>query len=230
MNQSIAYIPAGDAALILKFGDDISPETNAAVRRFLHLLDNERSGGISDLIPSYNELMVCYDPCIITFRALIDRLKTMERQLESIPLPRPLLIEIPVIYGGSYGPDLHDVAAGCGLPAGEVIKIHSDTTYLVYMLGFIPGFCYLGGMDQRIATPRKDTPRLNVPAGAVGIAGNQTGIYPIDSPGGWQIIGRTHIKLFDPSRDPEFLIMPGDHVRFVPVMEGQSDFSIAGEQ
>lgn len=230
MLNTISYIPAGDSALLLKFGTDISPETNTQVRKYLRMLDNEKLVGVFDLIPSYNELMVCYDPCLLDFHALIDKLKTMEGQLGKTHLPPPSLIEIPVIYGGIYGPDLLEVASGCGLPAGEVIRIHSAATYLVYMLGFIPGFCYLGGMDPRIAMPRKDTPRLMVPAGAVGIAGSQTGVYPIDSPGGWQIIGRTHKKLFDPGRNPGFLVMPGDHVRFIPVMEGQSGIAVMGEQ
>jgi KipI family sensor histidine kinase inhibitor len=148
--------------------------------------------------------------------------------LTEISLPIQRTIEVPVVYGGEYGPDLKDVALYNGLSEEEVIRIHSSVGYLVYMLGFTPGFCYLGGMNDRIAMPRKETPRLRIPEGAVGIADKQTGIYPVESPGGWQIIGRTPLKLFDPGRVPEFMFDAGDILKFVPV-SGEDFNSIRAE-
>ncbi len=216
------YIPVGDAALILKFGCDISPETNAKVRRVMALLDTSLPHGMVDIIPSYNELMIMYDPVKTGLDEFMYKLKQLEKEQthESVPqIVREHLI--PVVYGGGHGQDMHVVARHCGLTPAEIIEIHCASVYVVYMLGFLPGFCYLGGMDSRIATPRKETPRLKVPAGAVGIAGVQTGIYPLESPGGWQIIGQTPFKLFDPYRIPVFMINPGDRIRFVPVSEQQ---------
>ena len=132
-------------------------------------------------------------------------------------LPEEDVIHVPVLYGGEYGPDLQYVAEYNSLAEDEVIEIHSSSACLVYMLGFTPGFCYLGGMDQRIATPRRETPRLKIPAGSVGIADGQTGIYPIESPGGWQIIGKTPVRLFSPDQKPEFLFNAGDYIQFFPV-------------
>jgi inhibitor of KinA len=218
------YIPAGDAAIILTFGHTISPETNAKVREFMAMIDNQPPYGLVDMIPSYNELMVMYDPVQTGLDALMTRLKQLDMAQKDESVPQ-LVHEhvIPVAYGGEFGQDMHTVADHCGLTPEEIIRIHGASSYLVYMLGFLPGFCYLGGMDSRIVTPRKETPRLKVPAGAVGIAGVQTGIYPIESPGGWQIIGQTPIKLFDPNRTPAFLINPGDKIRFVPISKQEYD-------
>jgi inhibitor of KinA len=216
-SQNIQFIPSGDAALILKAGDDISPGTNAVVRKLLFVIEQEKIGGVLDLLPSYNELMVCYDPVRLDLQEITRRLEILVDDLVHVALPRSNRVTIPVAYGGEYGPDLEEVAAHSGLSPDEVVRIHSSADYLVYMLGFTPGFCYLGGMDDRIATPRKKSPRLKIPAGAVGIAGNQTGIYPLESPGGWQLIGQTPLKLFDPGRKDPFLIKQGDILRFEPV-------------
>lgn len=215
--QSIQFIPSGDAALILKAGDDISPGTNAVVRKLLFVIEQEKIDGVLDLLPSYNELMVCYDPARLDLPEITRRLEILADDMVHVALPRSNNVIIPVAYGGEYGPDLDEVAARSDLRPDEVVKIHSAADYLVYMLGFTPGFCYLGGMDERIATPRKESPRLKIPAGAVGIAGNQTGIYPLESPGGWQLIGQTPLKLFDPGRKDPFLVKQGDVLRFEPV-------------
>ncbi len=215
--MELKYIPAGDTAFIIKAGDEISEEINAMVRKMLLRLEKEKIRGVTDLIPSYNELMVCYDPSVTGFRELSSALKSCTSGIENIDLPAAPVIDVPVLYGGDYSPDLQFVADINRLSEEEVIEIHTSAVYLVYMLGFTPGFCYLGGLDPRIATPRRETPRLTIPAGAVGIAGNQTGIYPIDSPGGWQLIGRTPLRLFDPDRKPEFLFRAGDRIRFVSV-------------
>ncbi len=217
MTGTLAYIPSGDAAIILKAGDEISIPVNQVIRKLLIRIEEEKIPGITELIPSYNELMIIYDPCITGYLDLLARLHALERDAEAAILPEPETIVVPVLYGGETGPDLAEVTEANRLSEEEVIRIHSAGHYLVYMLGFTPGFCYLGGMDDRIATPRKASPRLKIPAGAVGIAGKQTGIYPIESPGGWQLIGRTPLRLFDPQRQPEFLFKPGDLIRFYPV-------------
>jgi inhibitor of KinA len=217
MTGSLKYIPSGDAAFIIKAGNEISVEVNQVIRKLLIRIEAERIPGITGIIPSYNELLIIYDPFVTGYRDLLARLHSLEHDAETAVLPETETIEVPVLYGGETGPDLAEVAEANRLTEEEVIHIHSSGHYLVYMLGFTPGFCYLGGMDDRIATPRKPSPRLKIPAGAVGIAGKQTGIYPIESPGGWQLIGGTPLKLFDPERNPEFLFQPGDFIRFVPV-------------
>jgi KipI family sensor histidine kinase inhibitor len=213
----LKYIPSGDSALIIKAGDVISEEVNLTVRKLLKRLEEENIQGITDFIPAYNELMVCYDPAKIGYRRLLESLRACAADPGAILLPPAEVVHVPVLYGGEAGPDLHHVAEHNGLAAEDVIRIHSSADCLVYMLGFTPGFCYLGGMDKRIATPRHETPRLKIPAGSVGIAGEQTGIYPFESPGGWQLIGRTPLRLFNPDSRPEFLFSAGDYIRFYPV-------------
>jgi KipI family sensor histidine kinase inhibitor len=220
--------PSGDSALIIKAGNGISVETSLKVRQLLACMEKENIPGILDYIPSYNELMVCYDPSAANYHKIREVVISLESRLTEISLPVQRTIEVPVVYGGEYGPDLKDVALYNGLSEEEVIRIHSSVGYLVYMLGFTPGFCYLGGMNDRIAMPRKETPRLRIPEGAVGIADKQTGIYPVESPGGWQIIGRTPLKLFDPGRVPEFTFDAGDILKFVPV-SGEDFNSIRAE-
>jgi inhibitor of KinA len=219
----LQYIPSGDSAFIIKAGNEISDEINKTIRKLLIRIEQEHIGGIVDFIPSYNELMICYNPSIIGYRKLLETLQSFEVNIDSIELPIPSIINIPVLYGGAFGPDLKEVASFNGISEDDVILIHSSANYLVYMLGFTPGFCYLGGMDQRIATPRKQTPRLKTPAGAVGIADKQTGIYPIESPGGWQLIGQTPLKLFNPKIKPEFLINVGDYIKFQSVNKVEYD-------
>ncbi len=213
------YIPSGDSAIIIKAGSDISEEINGTVRKLLVIIEKQKIKGIIDFIPSYNELMVCYDPLSINFKELLIVLRSLETEIENTELPQSLVIHVPVLYGGESGPDIEEVSDFSGLSMEEIVKIHSSDSYLVYMLGFTPGFCYLGGMDERIATPRKQSPRLKIPAGSVGIADKQTGIYPIESPGGWQLIGKTPLRLFDPAKRPEFLISAGDRIKFYPVTE-----------
>jgi KipI family sensor histidine kinase inhibitor len=219
MIPSLVYKPAGDSAIIIKTGNEISEVQNKLVRKLVFGLEREKIPGIVDFIPSYNELMICYDPLEISFHQLLDGLHSLENRLNDVVLPEPVAIRVPVLYGGDAGPDLLEVAKLNGLTPEEVIEIHTSAEYLIYMLGFTPGFCYLGGMDERIAAPRKEEPRLKIPAGSVGIAGKQTGIYPIDSPGGWQLIGKTPLRLFDPQRDPLFLCSPGDYIRFFRIEE-----------
>ena len=219
MSNSLVHMPSGDSAIIIKTGNEISEAQNKLVRKLLYGIEREKIHGIIDFIPAYNELMICYDPLEIPFRRLLDTLHAIENKLDDIQLPESEVIRVPVLYGGKAGPDLNEVAEKNRLTPEKVIEIHTSAGYLVYMLGFTPGFCYLGGMNERIATPRKAEPRLKIPAGSVGIAGKQTGIYPIDSPGGWQLIGKTPLRLFDTSRDPAFLFSPGDIIRFYAINE-----------
>jgi inhibitor of KinA len=211
------YLHLGDSALIIKTGNDISETSNLIVRKLLLRLGKENIRGVLDFIPSYNELMICFDPAVIMSDELVSYAESLSGNIDEVVLPEPSVVRIPVLYGGNSGPDIHEVAEINKLSEEEVISIHCSPLYLVYMLGFTPGFCYLGGMDDRIATPRKTTPRLRIEAGSVGIADRQTGIYPIDSPGGWQLIGKTPVKLFDADRSPEFLLNPGDYIKFYQV-------------
>jgi KipI family sensor histidine kinase inhibitor len=208
---------AGEAALIVEFGDAIDPAINRRVRGLFLAAEGGRLVGVRDLVPTYRSLLVSYDPMQTTFAALRERLSSLEAHLDDAPVPPPRVVEIPTAYGGAFGPDLGFVAAHNGLSEGEVVAIHSGTDYLVYMMGFSPGFTYLGGLSERIATPRLDTPRTSIPAGSVGIAQMQTGIYPVDSPGGWRLIGRTPLSLFDPLRHPPVIVDAGDYIRFVAV-------------
>jgi KipI family sensor histidine kinase inhibitor len=217
MAEGTRYLAAGDAALVVEFGDLIDPAINRRVRELCLAVDRARPDGVRDLVPTYRSLLVAYDPRVTTFDALRARLADLETDLATTPPPPPRVIEIPTAYGGEFGPDLQLVAEHAGLTVDEVVAIHSGTSYLVYMMGFSPGFTYLGGMSERIATPRLKTPRTAVPAGSVGIAQQQTGIYPVESPGGWQLIGRTPVSLFDPSRHPPVIVEAGDYIRFVPV-------------
>lgn len=211
--------PMGDKALVVKMGEVISPEIHARIRKLFCSIERHPIRGIVDLIPAYTELTIQYDPLEVSYKQLNKRILQYVHKLGEVDLPPARIVCVPVCYGGFYGPDLATLASQHGFSVKQCIKLHSAVDYLVYMLGFTPGFCYLGGMDKRLATPRKSTPDLRIPAGSVGIADVQTGIYPIESPGGWHIIGRTPVKLFDPDREPVFLIQMGDFLRFCPVSE-----------
>lgn len=211
--------PAGDSALIVSFGEVIDEEVNARVHAIADAVEKAGFEWLVEAVPTYSTVYVFYDPLRVSFsevKAAIEPLLTVSP--ESF---KGRLVEIPVAYGGEYGPDIGFVAEHNGLTVDDVIEIHSKPIYRVYFLGFLPGFAYLGGMDERIATPRLEKPRLKVPAGSVGIAGKQTGIYPLESPGGWRIIGRTPLRLLNPSREPPTLLRPGDMVKFVPINESE---------
>lgn len=213
------FLPAGDKALSVELGNSISPEINRRVRDLFLATENQGIPGIVDLVPTYRSLLVYYDPLRLPLPELEERLAALEHHLDQAAVKPPRVVEIPTLYGGEYGPDLGLVAEHNGLSPEEVIQIHSGADYLVYAMGFTAGFPYLGGMSERIATPRLQTPRTVIPAGSVGIAERQTGIYPVESPGGWQLIGRTPVQLFDPGRDPPVLMEAGDYVRFLPITE-----------
>jgi inhibitor of KinA len=211
------FLSAGDAALVVELGDAIDPQVNRCVHALAHVLEECPAVGLGEAVPSYRSLLVHYDPLWLSWaevKALVTR--SLHKCQESPPL-EPRQVEIPTAYGREFGPDIAFVAEHHGLSVEEVIRLHSGAIYTVYMLGFTPGFPYLGGLPARLATPRLATPRQSVPAGSVGIAGPQTGIYPLATPGGWQLIGRTPAALFDPGRTPPALLEPGDQVRFVPI-------------
>ena len=211
---------AGDSALVVEFGNEISREVNRKVHALADALGKNPLPGVGESVPTYRSLLVNYDPLRLSCDEVRALVSEVFQRCEESPSFEPRVIEIPVVYGGEFGPDIEFVAEHNGLSVEEVIGLHADATYTVYMLGFTPGFAYLGGMPAVIAAPRLETPRTLVPDGSVGIAGEQTGIYPIASPGGWRLIGRTPLKLFDPERDPPTLLKAGDTVRFVP-MDGE---------
>jgi KipI family sensor histidine kinase inhibitor len=219
MTGEVKYLFSGDCALIMEFGNEINPQINSRVRQVVDLLEQANIAGILDWIPTYRSILIKYNPAVISNHQLVDQLASLENIKDNKELSIPFVTEIPVIYGGAFGPDLEYVANHNNLSVKEVIQIHSERNYLIYMMGFTPGFPYLGGMSERIATPRLKSPRERIAGGSVGIAGNQTGIYPIDSPGGWQLIGKTPVKLFDPEKEEPFLLRAGDYLRFVPVTE-----------
>ncbi len=207
----------GESGLLVIFGERIDSELNRKVHLLAEWLAQKSIAGITDVIPAYASLLIVFDPLKCTHDLLQTLIEQWAQQGER-SFPRTCrLVEVPVIYGGDFGPDLNFVAGHCGLSVDEVIRIHSQTEYSVFMMGFSPGFPYLGGMNPAIAAPRLQTPRPKVPAGSVGIAGQQTGIYPSESPGGWRLIGWTPLKLFDPEGEPPFLLEPGDRVRFCPI-------------
>ncbi|MGI5948723.1 5-oxoprolinase subunit PxpB [Peptoniphilus sp.] len=221
MYKEIKFLPAGDSALVMEFGDTIEKEINANIAAVVENLKKEKVDGVVDILPTYRSILINYDPIKLTFNELVDILNNLKTGGAGNVSEYVRLVEIPTLYGGEYGPDIAFVAEHANMSEDEVIKIHSGTDYLVYMMGFMPGFTYLGGLDERIATPRLKSPRLKIEPGSVGIASNQTGMYPLESPGGWQLIGRTPVKLFDETVNPPVFIQAGDYIRYVPITEDE---------
>lgn len=217
--QEIKILTAGDSSLLIEFGKEISPEINQKITATVQLMKEQHIEGVVDIIPAFCSLLINYDPRVIRYDELKSRMRDLVKMDIKAEAGRKKVYEIPVCYGGAYGPDIENIAKHAGLSVEEVIEIHSSRDYLIYMLGFLPGFTYLGGLDERIHTPRLANPRLKINAGSVGIGGSQTGIYPMDSPGGWQLMGMTPVKTYDPSREAPILVEAGDYIRFVPVSE-----------
>jgi KipI family sensor histidine kinase inhibitor len=215
--QKTRYILAGDKAIVLEFGNEISRELNLLVRKMYYCIRKKNIEGIEEMVPTYRSLIVYYNPQKIKYTYLIQQFKELEKSVTEITLPITHVTKIPTLYGGEYGPDLEFVAQHNKLSIEEVIKIHTEKEYFIYMLGFLPGFVYLGGMSDKIATPRLEKPRIKVSEGSVGIAAKQTGIYPIESPGGWRIIGRIPVKLYNPNKESPFLLKSGNYVKFYPI-------------
>lgn len=207
----------GDQGLLMEFGSCISPKVHEVVRSMAIALEQKTLVGVVEFVPTYRGIIVHYDALTTSFKELKTSLSEIFIDLSSVKVPSPQILEIPVCYGGEFGPDLEFVASSHDMSIEEVIKIHSEQEYLIYMIGFTPGFPFLGGLPEILHTPRLESPRKKVVAGSVGIANDQTGVYPIDSPGGWQLIGRVPIKLFDPDAENPFLLSSGDILKFKPI-------------
>jgi len=213
------FLLMGDRGLLLEFGDEISLEVNEKVRRMALAIREEGIDGIIEAVPTYRSLLIIYNPLILSIKELRERLGGIEEGLQRTPFPEPKLIRIPVVYGGPYGSDLDDVARFHRITPEEVVRLHCSKPYLIYMIGFMPGFPYMGDLPEALVTPRLKTPRLSVPPGSVAIAQRQTGIYSMESPGGWQILGRTPVRLFDPEKEFPVLLQMGDLAQFYPISE-----------
>ena len=223
MQESPTLLPCGDQALIVEFGDAIDPGINRRVHDLAHAIESAGVTGVYDLVPTYRSLLVYYNPVRTSWSELEDSLCSLLNDTGDRVVSTPRVVLLPTLYGGEYGPDLEFVAENAGMTPDEAVELHSGTDYLVYMMGFSPGFPYLGGLDERLATPRLESPRLEIPAGSVGIAESQTGVYPVASPGGWQLIGRTPLRLFDEASEQPALLRAGDYIRFVP-MESEARY------
>lgn len=204
----------GDSAILITLGDEIDVRLNQRVHALASLIESAPLAGVIETVPAYATLLIHYDPLFLTSSQITDWISQQLDRVESAAAHPPRLIEVPTRYNGA---DLQSVAASHALTVADVIRIHSGRDYLVYMMGFTPGFPYMGALDDSLVTPRLETPRTLVPAGTVAIAGAQTGIYPLASPGGWNLIGWTPLKLFDPTSESPFLFAPGDTVRFIPI-------------
>ena len=225
MKPIARMLDSGEQALVVEFGDSIDPAINARVHQLARQLNGFTLPGMLEVIPTYRSLMVRFDPLVLRRESLKQKITEMCASYGGSGLSGESKVTlIPVSYGGDFGPDLEFVARHNGLSPQEVIALHTSTPYLVYMLGFTPGFPYLGGMSQRLATPRLESPRQRIPAGSVGIAGAQTGIYPIQSPGGWRLIGRTPITLFSPRSPQPFLFSAGEYLQFTAVSADEYAF------
>lgn len=225
--NSYQLYPLGDSAIVVLFGKEISEALHAKIQAFAAYLHLHPFEGMIEYVPAFTTITIYYDPWVVSRKGKHNPYERVVSKLQHIishkvpdkPVHKSRTIEIPVCYGGSFGPDLEFVARHTKLTPEEVIAIHSMAEYLVYMIGFAPGFPYLGGMSEKISAPRKETPRSVIPQGSVGIAGIQTGVYPLETPGGWQLIGRTPLPLFQPLQSPPSLLQSGNKVRFVPITE-----------
>ena len=212
-----AFRMMGDRSLLIELGDEVSPSINQRVQELFNGMELHKPEGVLELVPSYRSLLVIYDPLFISLDELKSRVLDIRNTIDLSQVPETRTIKIPVVYGGEFGPDLEWVAEYHSIAPETVIGFHTQSIYRVYMIGFTPGYPYLGELPEAIATPRRETPRTNVPKGSVGIAQKQTGIYSVDSPGGWQIIGWTPVDLFDPEKKPPSLLLMGDRVHFFAI-------------
>jgi len=216
----VQYYPLGDSAVVVQLKNEISEEVNQQIRAISNWLDEYTFEGFVEYVPAFTNITIYYQPWILNYDEIVLLLKEMIEQVGEIEEEAtPTVVTIPVWYGASTGPDLEFVASYHNFSIEALIMLHSQPEYIVYMIGFAPGFPYLGGMDEGISTPRKESPRQKVPKGSVGIGGNQTGIYPIETPGGWQIIGQTPLNLFDIKKENPSLLKAGDRVRFMSISE-----------
>lgn len=210
--------PVGDSAIKVLFTEEVSEQLSNTIQAFCKTLADTEIKGVTEWVPAYNSVTIYYQPIHISFLKLKTTVKQIFDRLAVQDAVTFRIVKVPVLYGEKYGPDIERIATFHNLTTDEVIQVHQQPDYLIYMLGFLPGFPYLGGLDKRIATPRLDEPRSLVEAGSVGIAHEQTGIYPVSSPGGWNIIGKSPLRLFDPENEfMPFLFKPGDRIRFYAI-------------
>lgn len=211
------FYPAGDNALVIEFGSIIDEAINQKVHNLAALITASDIRGVTELLPTFRSLMVYYDASVVTYGKLKSILENLHPDTDTGMGSQKIIHLIPCCYGARFGVDLHDMEALTGLTREEIISIHSSVDYKIYMLGFLPGFVYLGGLDKRIEAPRLQTPRVKINPGSVGIGGNQTGVYPLASPGGWRLIGGTPVDFYDPDREDPILCKAGEYIRFVPI-------------
>lgn len=211
------FLPAGDSAMVVEFGKSIEDELNRKVHAMSHWIEAKKIPGVIEIIPTFRSLMVCYDYHVIKFARLKEILEQFNTALSDVEKSVKKIRKVPCCYGARFGVDLADMEKITGIDRDEIIRIHSSVDYKIYMLGFLPGFVYLGGLDKRLEAPRLKTPRLKIQPGAVGIGGSQTGVYPIASPGGWRLIGGTPLDFYNPDRENPILCEAGEYIRFVPV-------------
>ena len=215
--NTVKFLPVGDCALLVEFGRKVDSRINARVRALSDAVLAADFFWLKDIVPAFASLLVCFDR---EAAAPAEVLREMRRLVEELPLAaggEKRVWRIPVCYEGEFAPDMADMERLTGLPAAEIIRLHSGRDYLIYMLGFLPGFPYLGGLDERIHAARLDSPRVRIEAGSVGIGGAQTGVYPVESPGGWRLIGRTPLRLYAPNREQPIVYQAGDYIRFLPI-------------
>ncbi len=234
-SRGVQFQIASDQSLLVYFGqqgnksgaiaprlqNQISIESHEHVRRLLRLIELQPIAGVRNLHPAYRSLLIKFSALLLRHEELEEILRGYLDRMDKVALPEPRLVEIPVCYGGEFGPDLEEVAELRGITTAQAIELHASTQYIVYFLGFAPGFAYLGELPEALVTSRLATPRRSVSAGSVGIAGSQTGVYPISTPGGWRLLGRTPVAMFRPERAEMSLLSIGDRVRFVPISREQ---------
>ncbi len=216
MVQTPRFLPSGDSALTIEFGSTISPDLNGKVLALDALLRDNPPAGLIETVPTYRSLTLQFDPTVLDYDALISKLEEATSDLQPQHATGTRW-RVPVVYGGEYGIDLEDVAQHHGLTPAQLIELHAGAVYRIYMIGFLPGFAYLGGLDPRIATSRRTQPRLKVPSGSIMIGGEQAGIVPMEMPSGWHLLGRTPVLSYASERDPAFLFAAGDEIVFEPI-------------
>jgi len=210
----LRFLPAGDLALSVELGEEISVDVNTRVRALEYLIAQKAVPGVVETVPSYRALLVYYDPSVVGYDALCGELAALAEQATNTAMPPAREVELPCCYDGELGPDLEAAAQRLALPVDKLVRLHAGAEYVVYFIGFTPGLPYMTGAPERLTIARLDSPRVKVPAGSVAIGGSQCCIYPVESPGGFWLLGRTPVRLYDPDRPEPILLKPGDRVRF----------------